>query len=407
MVVNKTILCIGTLDTKGPEFQYLSHLIQERGCKVLVMDISCSGHPFFTPDISAIQVSEAAGYKIEEVRGFKEAGPAAEIMALGARRVVKDLYEAGRFQGIISMGGGMGNFLVSNAMKELPLGFPKLMLSTQKIVQAGIKGYVGSKDIAIMPSVADIAGLNRFTKRSISNAAGAIVGMLVNTEPEVIEAPLMFMSMHGATTGCGLKVRSLVENAGYEVVVFHAIGVGGDTLEEAISSYPVKGVVELALSEIGNHLFGGLASSGPNRLEAAGKKGIPQVVAIGAFSFIQFLSPETVPHKYKKRQICYHNPQSTLVRLNKKELSIFADTVAGKLNIANGPVKVLIPLYGSSSLEHQDSIYYDAISDEKFINSLKKRLKKSIDVIEVDAHIDDGKFAKALADEFLDVTKDY
>lgn len=401
----KTILCIGTLDTKGPELKYLKELIEKKGHATLVMDIGSLGKPFFTPDITAEEVAEAAGRTLQEVKSFKEAGPAAEVMKSGAIKIVKDLYNCGKFQGTIAIGGGMGISVASAVMRELPIGMPKFILSTQKVVQAGIRSYVGTKDIVMAPSVADIAGLNRLTRKALSNAAGAIAGMVESSEPEVSEKRLVLMTMLGTTTDCGLKVKSLLEERGFEVAIFHTVGIGGMTFEELIGSYPVAGVIELSLNEIGNELFGGLASAGANRLEAAGKRGVPQIITPGNIDFINFLAPETVPDQYKDRKLCFHNPQATIMRLNGQELRLVAETVAKKLNVATGPVKLLLPSCGFSALDREGNIFYDPVADKAFMESIKSSLKETIEAKEIDANINEDEFARVVVDEFMNVLR--
>ena len=409
VVLKKIILCIGTLDTKGPEVQYIKQLIErKRGYRALVMDIGSLGMASFTADISSEEVAQAAGKTIQEVRGLKEAGPAAKIMTVGAIRIVQDLCLSGKFHGVISIGGGTGSGVASAVMRELPIGMPKFMLSSQKIVQAGIRNYVGTKDIVVLPSVADIAGFNRLTRDALRKSVGAIIGMMESVESaenEVSEKPLVFMTMTGLSTGCGLRVKSFLEGQGFEVAVFHTIGVGGRTFEELVRGYPVRGVVELGLNEIGNELFDGLASAGPNRLEAAGKKGIPQIITPGCIDIINFLGPETLPDRYKNRPLCFHNPQATLPRLNAEEFKLIGETVSKKLNLATGRVRVLIPLRGFSSLDCEGNIFYDPIADRVFIDSLRSSLKETIGVREVDAHINDDAFADAVVDEFMDIIR--
>ena len=407
MILGKIILCIGTLDTKGLELHYIKELIErKRGYKALMMDIGSLGTAPFTADISAEEVAEAAGKTIREVRGLKEAGPAAKIMTTGAIRIAKELYRSRKFHGVISIGGGMGSGVASAVMRELPIGMPKFMLSSQKIVQAGIKNYVGTKDIVILPSVADIAGFNRLTRDALRKSVGALIGMMETAESEMSEKPLVFMTMTGLSTGCGLKVKSFLEEQGFEVAVFHTIGVGGRTFEELVRCYPVKGVIELGLNEIGNELFGGLASAGPNRLEAAGEKGIPQIITPGCIDIINFLAPETLPDRYKNRPLCFHNPQATLPRLNAEEFRVIGETMGRKLNLAAGRVRVLIPIRGFSSLDCQGNIFYDPIADRAFIDSLKKSVKETIEVREIEAHINDEEFANAVANEFMELLKD-
>ena len=403
--MDRTILCIGTLDSKGPELLYVKQLIERNaGYRALVMDTGSLGEPIFDADISAAEVAEAAGRTIEEVRALEEAGPASAIMTAGAVKVAEEFFRMGAFQGVLSIGGGMGSGVASAVMKQLPPGVPKFMLSSQKIVQAGIRNYVGTKDIVVMPSMADIAGLNRLTKDALNKAVGAIIGMMESTEGEEdSQKPLVFMTMTGLSTGCGLEVKAYLEDKGFEVAVFHTIGVGGRTFEELVKSYPVKGVIELGLNEIGNELFGGLASAGPERLEGAGQRGIPQVITPGCIDIINFLAPETLPEKYKDRILCYHNPMATLPRMNAGELKRIAEAIAAKLNNATGPVKILIPLQGFSSLDRKGNIFYDPDADRAFIDSLRQSLGAAIKVREIDAHINDREFASAVVEEFLGI----
>ncbi len=400
----KVILCIGTLDSKGPELQYVKDLINgKENYQALVMDVGCLAEAYFEADIKAEDVAEAAGTTIDEVRAISEAGPATRIMTTGARKIVKDLYESRTFSGVLSIGGGTGSGIAAAVLQELPIGFPKFMLSSQKIVQAGIRKYVGTKDIVIMPSIADIAGLNRLTVDSLQKAVGAITGMMDTTIPENYEKPLVFMTMTGLSTGCGLTVKSLLEEKGFEVGVFHTIGVGGETFEELVKSYPVKGVIELGMNEIGNELFGGLASAGPHRLEAAGERGIPQIVTPGCIDILNFLGPETLPERYSDRTICYHNPQATLPRVNADELRLIASTISKKLNYARGKVKFLIPLRGFSSIDCEGNDFYDPVANRAFIDTLKDSLRKDIEILKIDANINDPVFSESVVNEFLEL----
>lgn len=399
----KTILCLATLDTKGAEAQYLKEKIEKRGHNVILLDIGGSGNPYITPDISSEDVAKAAGKRIEEVRAFKEAGQVADVMTAGAIKIVKELYKSGKFDGVVSIGGGMGCAMGSATMRELPLGVPKLMLGSQIVVQAGMQSYVDTKDITIMPSIADIAGLNRLTKKSLINAAGAIVGMVELDEPMVSNKPLVFVSMLGVTTACGLRITGLLEKKGFELITFHAVGIGGKTLEELVTKYPVSGVIELAINEIGNELFGGRATAGPNRLEAAGKNGIPQIITPGCADVIMFFTSDVTPDQYRNRKFSYHNMQVTPMRLNAEELRLVSATIAKKLNSARGPIKVMIPCRGFSSLDREGSVFYDPVADRAFIDSLRSLLDKNIEVIEIDAHINDEQFAQAIVDEFMGI----
>jgi len=398
--LQKTIVCIGTLDTKGSEIQYVKNIIEQRGHRVLLIDDGILGAPTISADISRGDVAIAAGSTLEQIRGMGSEIKALEMMTEGLCKIVKHLYQSGNLDGVISVGGGMGTSMATAAMRELPLGIPKLMVST-KVAQSGVaKVYMGTKDITMVSSVADIAGLNRLTKKIAANAAGAIVGMVESLEVEIGDNPLVVMSMNGTTTKCGSKVMSILEGEKYEVVVFHSIGVGGRALEEFVRNESVEGVIELGLNEIGNELFGGLAKAGPNRLEAAGEKGILQIITLGSVDFINFLGPETVPPQYKDRNLMYHNPQATTLRLNQDEMRLVAEVIAEKLNRANGPVKVLIPTRGFSSWDQEGKSFYDPDADKIFIDSLKRSLHPSIMVSEIDAHINDEQFAEAIVEEF-------
>jgi uncharacterized protein (UPF0261 family) len=396
----KTILCIATLDTKGPELQYVKESIEKRGVKTLVMDIGCLGQPLATPDITAEQLAKAAGSSIEEVRAFMENGPAIDIMARGAVSVATELYRAGKFDGAISLGGTMGSAIASRVLRELPIGVPKLMLATQKLVQAGIRGYVADKDIAVMISIADIAGLNRLTRRSLRQAAGAIVGMLDSSEPDGPEKDLVFMTMCGQVTGCGLKVKDALESRGYEVVVFHTVGLGGMTMESLLEQLPVKAVVEVSLMEIPNYLFDGAASAGPHRLEAAGKRGIPQIITPGATCCMTFITYDTVPEKYLDRKIIRHSPQATPVRLLPEETARVGEYIAQKLNGSKGPVSVLVPTQGFSGYDREGAPFYDLAADRAFGDALKNALRPEIRFTEIDANLLDDTYVHAVLEEF-------
>ena len=399
----KNIICLATLDTKGGEAQYIKDILRARGHHPIVMDCGTYGEPIIVPDIPREQILAAAQSTVEEVRTAGSAKNASEIMIVGLRKTILELWESGQIDGIIAIGGSMGSSMASTAMKVLPLGIPKLLVST-KVAQAGAQGYVGTKDIMIMPSVADIQGLNRLTKRILMNAACAICGMVEGSELNPISSgnqSIVVMSMLGTTSQCGLQVQSALENMGYEVVIFHAVGAGGKALEEFVVAEPVIGTIELGINEVGNDLFGGLATAGPNRLEAAGTKGILQIITPGHSGYIQFLGPETIPENYKERDIIYHSPQGTAVLLTYDELIVLAEKLADKLNDATGKVKVLLPTRGFSSWDKEGEKYYNPEKNSLFIEHLEKGLKPSILVRKIDAHINDVKFSDAIVEEFL------
>ena len=398
--MKKNILCIGTLDTKGPEISYMRELIEKKGHGALIMDVSTLEKAAFQGDITPEEIARAGGTSMEDVRALKESD-AAEFMISGAIPITKDLYHSDRFHGVIGMGGSMGSHIASSVMRELPIGVPKLLLSSQKVVQAGLRGYVGTKDIVVMPSIADLAGLNMFTRKVIANAVEVTVAMVEGTELIMSEKPLVFMSMMGTTTGCGLRVKSVLEDRGFEVTVFHTIGIGGMTLEELAVAYPLRGVIELALNEIGNHLFGGASTAGSARLEAAGKKGVCQVITPGNVDFIGFIGLEGIPEKYRQdHKFVVHSPQASAVRLNNEEMRAVAEFIAEKLNEARGPVSILIPLRGFSAWDREGGVFYDPSADEVFTATLQKTLNPSITLKKIDAHINDAEFAMEVVSEF-------
>lgn len=395
-----TIVIVGTLDTKGPEIQYLKHEIERRGHRVIVVDCGILGSPSFKPDITHNQVANAAGVGLSDVIHFDDVAKAIHTMSMGLKKVVMGLYESGKLDGIAAVGGGQGAAMASPAMRELPYGIPKLMVVTLKIVQAGLRPYTEMKDITVMPSPADIAGLNRLTSKLLTNAAGAISGMVETEELKVVEKPLVLVGMMGAITPCGLVVKSLLESKGYEVIVFHTIGLGGKALEEFVETNPVIGVIELAINEIGCQMFGGLASAGEHRFEAAGRKGIPQVITPGSAEFINFLGMDTIPSRYRNRKKVPHNPQATGVRLHAKEIEGVASTIAKKLNAAKGPTAIVIPLDGFSDLNKRGQPFYDAKCNRKFIDRLKQELQPQVLVRECHAHINDQQFAEFVVKNF-------
>ncbi len=393
--MRKTIVLIGTLDTKGEEIDLLKTLILERGHQVLVADPGILGVPYLQAELGREEIARAGGGSIGDLKEKGDEAFAQRVMGEGLRKIVLSLLSEDRINGLLAIGGGQGSIIVASTLKSLPLCFPKLLVST-KVTQAGLRPYIGSKDVFIVPPVADLAGINRLTTRILTNAAGAICGMLEMEEPDIEDKPLVVLSMNGTVTGCGLAVKSLLEKDGYEVLVFHSIGTGGEALESYVADQDVVGVIELAVNEIGNELFEGLASAGPHRLESAAHKGIPILLVPGSADFINFLGPDTLPEKYRNRRAYPHNPQATILRTNETENRLLGKTIATKLNRARGPVVILWPNLGLSSVDSPGKPFWDPDADGALLESLREHLDQKIPLKEVNAFINDPEFARAV-----------
>jgi len=402
--MGKTVAIAGTLDTKGEEVHLLRSLILKRGHGVIIADTGILGNPYLQADITRDEIAVAGGSNIGTLGKKGDEAFAQQIMAAGLKKIIHPLVESGRIQGFLAIGGGQGSTIVAPALKSLPLGFPKLLIST-KVTQAGLRPYIGPKDVMIMPPVADLAGINRLTRQILTNAAGAMSGMVEIDVPEGRNRPLVVMSMNGTVTDCGLAVKGMLEAKGYAVLVFHTIGTGGEALEEYVKSEKVIGVIELAVNEITNESMGGLASAGPDRLTAAGIRGIPQVVVPGSADFINFLGPETVPTRYRRRNIYSHNPQATLIRTNLRDNISLGRLIADKLNLSKGPVAVLWPRKGLSTLDHRGKPFWNPEADMALLKTLRRQLSDRIPLMESDQYVNDPDFAQAVFQAFESIQK--
>lgn len=400
----KTAAVLGTLDSKGAEFAYLCDRLNAAGVVPLVIDAGILGEPPFPPDVTAADVAAAGGVPLADLVAAKDRGRAVAVMSAGAAAVVRKLHEEGRIDGIVSMGGGGGTVIGTAAMRALPVGVPKLMLST--IAAGDIRRYVDVKDITMMPSVVDIAGLNRLSKRIIANAAGAIAGMVAAKPPAVEgDRPLVAATMFGVTTPCVTRARAVLEAAGCEVLVFHATGTGGRAMEELIRGGFIAGVLDLTTTELADELAGGILSAGPHRLEAAGEAGIPQVVSAGALDMVNFGAPETVPDKYRDRTFYRHNPLVTLMRTTAEENAALGRIIGEKLSRARGPTVFMIPKRGVSLIGVAGKPFHDPAADAALFAALKASLSANVEVVEIDADINDDAFAVAAANRLLALMK--
>ncbi len=393
-----TVVLVGTLDTKGVEYEYLRQRLRERGCEVLLIDAGVLGEPQATPDITREEVARAAGADVATLAAQGDRGAAIATMARGATAIVLELFRQGRLHGILALGGSGGSSLATTAMRALPIGVPKLMVST--LASGDTRPYVGASDIAMLYPVVDIAGINRISERILTNAAAAIAGMAQAYEtfqPSAPSKPLIGATMFGVTTPCVTAAREELERRGYEVLVFHATGTGGQAMEGLIKGGFLAGVLDITTTELADELVGGILSAGPERLEAAGAAGVPQVVSLGALDMVNFGPLDTVPERFRHRRLYQHNPTVTLMRTTKEECAELGRIIARKLNAARGPVAVFIPLRGFSAIDVEGKPFYDPEADRALIEALKANLAPHIEVHEWDTDINDPAFARAMA----------
>lgn len=395
----KTVALVGALDTKGQEYAFLQECIRRNGMATLLIDFGVLGAPAIWPDITRQQVAAAGGADIRVLAAQRDRGSAIAAMARGIEVLLPKLYAEGRFHGVIALGGGGGTSVAAAGMRALPYGVPKVIVST--VAGGDVSGYVGVKDIVMIPSVVDISGLNRFSRRVLAQAAGAICGMLSAEVPPGDDNPLIAATMFGNTTPCVEHARRILEEAGYEVLVFHATGTGGRTMENLIRDGLITAVLDITTTEWADELVGGVLAAGPHRLEAAADTGIPAVVAPGCLDMVNFWAPETVPSQFHGRRFYQHNPNITLMRTTPDECARLGEIIADKLNRSKGPVAVMIPLKGWSMIDSPQGPFWWPEADEAFRHSLRQHLRPDIPVIELDANINDPAFAEACARQLL------
>ena len=392
-----TVVLVGTLDTKGREYAFLRDRICEHGVDVILVDAGIVGEPLVEPDVTREEVAAAAGADVAALAAAGDRGAAVETMARGAAEVVKRLHTEGRLDAVGALGGSGGSALASYAMRRLPVGVPKLMVST--VASGDTSPYVGSVDVTMMYSVVDISGINQISARIMTNAAGALAGMASATAPPLgEERPLIVASMFGVTTPCVTTARERLEELGYEVLVFHQTGAGGGSMEELIKAGFIAGSLDVTTTEFCDTVAGGVLAAVPERLESAGAQGIPQVVSLGALDMVNFGPMDSVPERYRERNLYVHNPTITLMRTTPEECREIAGIIAAKLNAATGPTVLFVPLRGVSMIATEGQPFHDPGADEALFSTLRELIDTSkVEVHEVDADVNDPAFALAMA----------
>jgi uncharacterized protein (UPF0261 family) len=397
----KPVALIGTLDTKGAEIAYLRDQLTRSGVASLVLDVGVLGAVTGHADVERDEIARLGGSSIDELTRQADRGRAIAVMQAGMTAWMKQ-NGAEQISAALAIGGSAGTAIASAGMRELPIGMPKLLVST--MASGEVRPYVGTSDITLMYSVGDFTGLNRLTRAILGNAAGAIAGMCGVSHVGAVEtAPLVGATMFGVTTPCVRHVQELLERQGYELLVFHATGTGGMAMERLIKEGFIQGVADITTTELADELVGGVLSAGPHRLEAAVDAGLPQVVSLGALDMVNFGPPETVPAKFKDRLFYQHNSAVTLMRTTPDENEALGTMIAQKLSRGRGPVKLLMPLRGVSVIDCEGRPFFDPEADRRLFTAIRENIGGQVELIELDMNINDVRFAERFASEFVAV----
>ena len=396
---SRTVLLVGTLDTKGEELGFLRDRLGLAGVETLLADVGTLEPPRGRPDITREEVGAETGVDVAALGAAGDRGAAIAAMAGAAAALTRRLYDEGRIHGVLSAGGSGNTAIATAAMQALPVGVPKLMVST--MAAGDTSDYVGGVDVMMMASVTDVAGINSISSRILANAAAAMAGMVLAPAPQLDDGrPLVAATMFGVTTPCVTRAREALEGKGYEVLVFHATGTGGKSMEALVEGGLVSGVLDATTTELCDALVGGVLSAGPARLEAAGLAGVPQVVSLGALDMVNFGARDTVPPKFEDRNLYVHNPSVTLMRTTPEECAELGQRIARKLAAATGPVSLFVPLKGVSMIDAEGEPFHDPEADAALFGALREGLEGSqVEVVELDNNVNDDEFALAMADK--------
>ena len=397
------IAIIGALDTKGAEFAFLKDQIEQRGHKTLVIDVGIKGSTHLRPDVTADEVASAGGESLAELAAANDRGRAVAAMAGGICEIVAGLWHEKKCDALISMGGSAGTSVGTAAMRALPLGVPKVMVST--VAGTDVSDYVGVKDIVMVPSIVDVSGINRISRQVISQAGGCVCGMAETVVPAGEDRPLIAASMFGNTTDCVQAASKALEQAGYEVLIFHATGTGGKTMESLVEDGFISGVLDVTTTEWADELVGGVLKAGPKRMEAAARGGVPTVAAPGCLDMVNFWAPGTIPPKFEGRLFYEHNPNITLMRTTPEECAELGRIFSRKINLSTGPAAVFLPLKGISVIAMEGQPFHWPEADEALFSAIKDNLRPDIPVHELNVDINHPSFAEAVWKELLQLMK--
>ncbi len=392
-----TVVLIGTLDTKGAEYGFVRERLHAAGVDTVLVDCGTAGAPVIEPDVPASEVAAAVGADLAALTAAGDRGDAVTTMARGAEAVALRLHAEGRLDGLLAIGGSGGTSIASAAARALPIGVPKLIVST--MAASDTRPIIGESDLILAASVVDVAGLNSLSRRILANAAAAMAGMVSQPALERgADRPLIAASMFGVTTPSVTQAREQLEASGFEVLTFHMTGTGGRSMESLIDGGFVAGVLDVTTTELCDELVGGVLTAGPDRLTAAGRRGIPQAVSLGALDMVNFGPRETVPAAFDDRTLYVHNDQITLMRTTPEECAALGREVAAKLSAATGPTALFVPLRGVSMIAVEGGPFHDAAADEALFAAVREGVGPNVELIELDLDVNDPAFSKAMAD---------
>ena len=399
-----SVFLFATLDTKGREADYIRSLLTSWGIAVTLVDVGVVGAPAAVADVTRARIFELAGTTLPAVLERRDRGEAVTAAAAGAARLAREAYARGDVSGVIGLGGSAGTTIGTAAMRALPIGVPKVMVST--LASGTVRQFVGDKDIFMLNAVVDILGINRVSREVLSEAARAMAGLVTYPRPaaQPDDKPLVAATMFGVTTACVERARDTLERAGCEVLVFHATGNGGQAMESLIAEGLIAGVLDVTTTELADEQVGGFLSAGPDRLTAAGKAGVPQVVSTGALDMVNFYAPDSVPPEFKDRLFYRHNAVVTLMRTTPEESAAIGAEIGRKLSQARGPLAVLLPQRGVSAIDRTGQPFDDPVARKALHDAIREGLKGAM-VAELDLHINDPEFADAAAQKLLELMR--